>query len=330
MACSISSPAGPRRRWCALDLIDDDAGTMANIAVDPIVTVVGPTAVGKSALAFELAPCIDAEIVSADSMQGYVGMDIGTAKPTIDQRSGVRHHLIDRWQVADEISVVEFRNAARAAITDIHSRGRQPIVVGGSWLYVQAIVDEMDFPPTDPDVRARWQSELDDVGPHALHDRLRELDPQAAADIDRGNSRRIVRALEVVELTGSFSAQLPEPTPWQPTIWLGLDAPREQLDDIIEERIDAMWRLGFVDEVRRVRESGLGRTATKALGYAQIGRFLDGEIDEATARAETIRATVKFARRQQRRFRQDPRIRWLDTSSPLDDALSHLDQRTAT
>ncbi len=186
-----------------------------------IITVVGPTAVGKSSLALDLATRIDADIVNADSMQGYIGMDIGTAKPTIEERTRVRHHCVDAWSPTDEITVVEFRDAARVAITGILERGRTPIVVGGSWLYVQAIVDEMDFPPTDPDVRSRWEDELVQVGPHALHDRLREVDPQAAADIDPGNARRIVRALEVVELTGSFTARLPQPTPWHPTTWLG-------------------------------------------------------------------------------------------------------------
>ena len=195
-----------------------------------------------------------------------------------------------------------------------------------SWLYVQAIVDDLDFPPTDPDVRARWESEAREVGSHALHEQLRALDPQAAADIDPGNARRIVRALEVIELTGSFTARLPEATSWRPTTWLGLDAPRDRLDRLIEQRIDMMWQQGFVDEVRRVRGESLGRTAAKALGYEQIGRFLDGDVDERTARMETIRATVKFARRQQRRFRQDTRIHWLDEIAPLQDALAHLDQ----
>jgi len=293
---------------------------------DRIITLVGPTAVGKSSLALDLATRIGADIVNADSMQGYVGMDIGTAKPTVDERSRVRHHCIDVWSPVEEISVVEFRDSARSAITEIQAQSRTPIVVGGSWLYVQAIVDEMDFPPTDPEVRARWEDELVQVGSKALHDRLRETDPQAAADIDPGNARRIIRALEVIELTGSFIARLPEPKPWQPTTWLGLDASRERLDLLIAERIDTRWGDGFVEEVQRIRSAGLGRTAGKALGYAQIGRLLDGEIDEATARAETIRATVKFARRQQRRFRQDPRIHWLDETAPLEDALSQLEQ----
>jgi len=302
------------------DVIESDAAT------DPacIISVVGPTAVGKSSLALELASRIDADIVNADSMQGYVGMDIGTAKPTLEERTQVRHHCVDAWSPRDEISVVEFRDAARTAITDIRAQARTPIVVGGSWLYVQAIVDELDFPPTDPKIRARWEDELVQVGPRALHERLRESDPQAAADIDPGNARRIVRALEVIELTGSFTARLPQPTPWHPTTWLGIDATRERLDLLIADRIDTMWNAGFVDEVERVRAAGLGRTAAKALGYEQIGRFLDGEIDETTARAETIRATVKFARRQQRRFRQDPRIHWLDEAAPLEDALSQL------
>jgi tRNA dimethylallyltransferase len=299
-------------------------------ATADIITVVGPTAVGKSAFALDLAERIDGEIVNADSMQGYIGMDIGTAKPSAEQRRRVRHHLVDMWSTLEEISVVEFRQAARIAVTDILTRGRTPIVVGGSWLYVQAIVDEIDFPPTDPVIRARWERELARVGPQALHDQLRQRDSQVAADIAPGNGRRIVRALEVLDLTGSFQARLPQPRSWRATTWLGLDVPRGELDDRIEQRVDMMWSAGFVDEVIRMRQAGLGRTAAQALGYAQIGRYLDGEIDQDAARAATIRATVKFARRQQRRFRQDGRIHWVNPKSPLADTVAYLSSRTAT
>lgn len=295
-----------------------------------IIALVGPTAVGKSALALDLARRVNGEIVNADSMQGYIGMDIGTAKPSPEQRRQVRHHVIDEWTTRDEISVVEFRNVARTAINDIARRKRTPIVVGGSWLYVQAIVDEMDFPPTDPAVRARWEEVLSRVGPEALHDELRQRDARAAADIEPSNARRIVRALEVIELTGTFRARLPQPQSWQDTIWLGMDAPRNDLDILIERRVERMWNAGFVDEVSRIRVEGWGRTAAKALGYAQISRYLDGEIDEATARMQTVASTVKFARRQQRRFRQDARIHWLNRQSPRDDALTQVSHRIAT
>lgn len=286
-----------------------------------VLAIVGPTAVGKSRVALQLAERLDAEIVNADSMQGYIGMDVGTAKPSREDRQRVPHHVIDVWSPTQEISVVEFRDQARAAITDIHSRGRSAIVVGGSWLYVMAILDEMDFPPTDSQVRDRWQRELDRLGSHALHDRLAEVDPEAAAAIAPSNGRRMVRALEVVELTGSFTATLPTPTPWRETTWWGLDAPREHLDERIRRRVDAMWEAGFVGEVKRVKQVGFGATAAKALGYAQILRLLTGEIDETTAREETVQGTIRFARRQQRRFAQDARIHWLTGPDPVEIAL---------
>lgn len=286
-----------------------------------VLALVGPTAVGKSRVALQLAERLDAEIVNADSMQGYIGMDIGTAKPSREDRQRVPHHVIDVWSPAQEISVVEFRDQARAAIADIHSRGRSAIVVGGSWLYVMAILDEIDFPPTDSQVRDRWQRELDRLGSHALHVRLAEVDPEAAAAIAPSNGRRLVRALEVVELTGSFTATLPTPTPWRETTWWGLDAPREHLDERIRRRVDAMWEAGFVEEVKRVKREGFAATAAKALGYAQILRLLTGEIDETTAREETVQGTIRFARRQQRRFAQDARIHWLTGSDPVEIAL---------
>ena len=295
----------------------------------PVVAIVGPTAVGKTAAAVALAQRIGGEVVGTDSMQAYIGMDIGTAKPTVDERAMVPHHVIDQWSPSEEISVVSFRDVARSAIADIESRGKRAVVVGGSWLYVQAIVDQMDFPPTDPDVRDRWARELDRIGAPALHAILRERDPGAADGIEPGNGRRIVRALEVVELTGSFAATLPEPMSWRDTLWLGLDCPRDDLDARIAARVERMWSSGFVEEVRRLRRVGLGRTAGKALGYAQVMAFLDGQLTEPAAKDEITRATIRFARRQQRRFRQDRRITWLDADAGDDDALLRLDQVTA-
>ena len=290
-----------------------------------VIAIVGPTAVGKSDLAVDLALALDAEIVSADSMQVYVGMDIGTAKLGVPERRGVPHHMIDVWQPAEEVSVVAFRDRAREAIRDALDRGRVVIVVGGSWLYVQAILDEMDFPGTDPQLRARLEVELAQVGPEAMHERLAGRDPDAAAAILPTNGRRIVRALEVVELTGSFTARLPEARAWVRATWIGLACDRVMLDARITERVDLMWQQGLVDEVRALRKRGIGRTARGALGYRQVLEALDGDGDLEAARRETIDGTRRFARRQERRFRQDERIRWVVAGpSALDAALAHL------
>ena len=280
-----------------------------------IVAIVGPTAVGKSALAVELALAIGAEIVSADSMQVYVGMDIGTAKPSPAERRGVPHHMIDVWPPTEEVSVVAFRDRARDAVLGAQARGAHVVLVGGSWLYVQAVLDDLDFPGTDPEVRARLEDELVALGPQALHARLAEVDPAAAEAILPTNGRRIVRALEVVELTGSFTARLPQPTPWMPATWIGLGADRLALDARITERVDRMWAEGLVDEVVSLRASGIGRTASGALGYRQVIEALDAQADMETARRATIDGTRKFARRQERRFRQDERVRWV-TAGP--------------
>jgi tRNA dimethylallyltransferase len=275
-----------------------------------IIAVVGPTAVGKSDLAIDLAERIDAEIVSADSMQVYVGMDIGTAKVSEADRRGVPHHMIDVWDPGHDVSVVEFRDRAREAIEDIERRGRPVIIVGGSWQYVQAILDELDFPGTDPQVRARLEAELAEQGAAAMHARLAALDAVAAQAILPTNGRRIVRALEVVELEGSFTARLPEPTPWRRARWIGLAVDRLLLDARIAARVDRMWAEGFIDEVRALR-SGMGRTARGALGYRQVLDALETGEDLEVARQRTVDSTRKFARRQERRFRQDARVTWV-------------------
>ncbi len=295
-----------------------------------IIAIVGPTAVGKSDLAIDLAERLGAEIVSADSMQVYVGMDIGTAKVSQPERRGVPHHMLDVWSVDHEVSVVEFRDRARESVIDIESRGHHAVIVGGSWLYVQAILDEMDFPATDPQVRARLESELVAIGPEALHVRLAGLDPDAAAAILPTNGRRIVRALEVVELQGSFTARLPEPTPWRQAHWIGLACDRLVLDARIATRVDRMWARGLVDEVRELRPR-MGRTASGALGYRQVLDALD--VGDAPAleiaRQQTIEGTRRFARRQERRFRQDSRVQWLPVGTSVD-AVLDLIQGTAT
>ncbi len=262
-------------------------------------------------------------------------MDIGTATPSEAERGGVVHHLLDVWDPAHAVTVAEFQAVARAAVAGIRSRGAVPIVVGGSGLYVSAVLDDLRFPGTDPEVRARWESELADVGPERLHARLAELDPAAAEAILPTNGRRIVRALEVIEITGEpFVARLPEPTEVLPAVRVGLDIPRDELDARIAQRVDRMWEQGFVDEVRALAAQGLAQTptASRALGYQQVLALLAGEITEAQARQETIDATRRFARRQQRWFRRDARIIWIryDSPSAVDDALAAWETGTAT
>ncbi len=285
----------------------------------PVITVVGPTAAGKSGLSLRLARALGGEIVNADSMQLYRGMDIGTAKLPPAERAGVPHHLLDVWPVTRTASVSEYQLLARAAIGDIRERGRIPILVGGSGLYVRAAIDNLEFPGTDPELRDGLEAELAERGAAALHARLAEADPAAAAAILPGNGRRIVRALEVIQLSGRpFSATLPGYQSVYPAVQVGLRLPRAEADRRIADRVGRMWRAGFVAEVRDLAGHGLreGRTASRALGYAQVLRFLAGEWSEDQAAAETVRATRRFARRQDAWFRRDPRIRWLAADDP--------------
>jgi tRNA dimethylallyltransferase len=280
----------------------------------PVIAVVGPTAAGKSGLSLRLAQLLDGEIVNADSMQLYRGMDIGTAKLPPGQRGGVPHHLLDIWEITRTANVSEYQRLARRAIEGIHSRGRVPIVVGGSGLYVRAVIDNLDFPGTEPELRDRLERELAEVGPAALHARLAHLDPAAAGAILPGNGRRVVRALEVLELSGRpFSATLPGYESVYDVAAVGVRVPRAQLDERIASRVAAMWQAGFVAEVRGLAAAGLrdGKTASRALGYAQVLRFLAGEWSQEEAVAQTVRATRRFARRQESWFRRDPRITWL-------------------
>lgn len=287
--------------------------------------LVGPTAAGKSNLAAALvrryaAEGRTAEVVNADSMLVYRGMDIGTAKPSVRERSEIRHHMIDLLEVDQSATVAEFQQLARAAIADCRSRHVIPILVGGSALYVRAIVDDFAFPGTDPAVRARLEQELLTQGAERLHQRLTGVDPAAATRILPGNARRIVRALEVIELTGrSFPAVLPERRYVLPdVVQIGLAIDRPTLDARIAARVDAMWAAGFVEEVRRLAAAGLrdSLTASRALGYRQVLRYLDGEISEEQARELTIVGTRKFARRQDSWFRKDGRIAWLAFNHP--------------
>ena len=281
----------------------------------PVVAVVGATAAGKSALALELAERIGGEVVNTDAMQLYRGMDIGTAKLPVAERRGIPHHLLDVLEVTEPASVAEFQGQARAVIAEVRGRGRTPVLVGGSALYTRAVLDEFAFPGTDPEVRARLEAELADVGSAVLHRRLAEVDPEAAANILVENGRRVVRALEVVEITGRpFSATLPTLTYVDPrTVQVGVDIDRPTLDARIEQRVDEMFETGLVAEVEALLARGLaeGRTASRAIGYPEVAAHLAGELSLDEARERTVIATRRFARRQDSWNRADPRIRWV-------------------
>jgi tRNA dimethylallyltransferase len=304
----------------------------------PVVAVVGPTATGKTALAVALAHRLaargsGAEVVNADSMQLYRGMDIGTAKPTEGERDGVPHHLLDLWHVREPASVAEYRVRARAEVDRLRAAGVVPLLVGGSGLYVRAVLDELDFPGTDPAVRARLTDELAGTGPAAMHDRLALLDPAAAAAILPSNGRRVVRALEVIELTGRpFTARLPEPRAHYPAVTVGLDREAGDLDDRVARRVDAMWAAGFVEEVAALAADGLreGPTASRALGYAQVLQQFDGVLTAAEARERTVGTTRRFVRRQRSWFRRDPATTWFDAARPdlLDAVVAAVADRT--
>ncbi|MEU0141189.1 tRNA (adenosine(37)-N6)-dimethylallyltransferase MiaA [Streptomyces albidoflavus] len=279
-----------------------------------VIAVVGPTAAGKSDLGVFLAQHLGGEVVNADSMQLYRGMDIGTAKLDQAERGGVPHRLLDIWPVTETASVAEYQRLARAEIDRLLAEGRTPVLVGGSGLYVRGAVDHLDFPGTDPEVRARLEDELAAHGPGPLHTRLAAADPEAAAAILPSNGRRIVRALEVIEITGRpFTANLPRHDSVYDTVQIGVDVARPELDARIADRVDRMWAAGLVDEVRALEAEGLreGRTASRALGYQQVLAALAGECTDQEARAETVRATKRFARRQDSWFRRDPRVHWL-------------------
>jgi len=301
-------PNGSRR--------DGDAGA----ARPPVVAVVGPTAAGKSELSLDLAQRLGGEIVNTDAMQVYRGMDIGTAKLPPEERRGVPHHLLDLLEVTEPATVAEFQTLARSVVADCRARGVTPVLVGGSALYTRAVVDRFEFPGTDDAVRRRLEAELAEVGPAAMHERLRSRDPEAAAKVLPSNGRRVVRALEVVEITGRpFAASLPEPRYFHDrTVQVGVRIPRPVLDERIEQRVRRMWTDGLVEEVRRLAENGLreGRTASRALGYQQVLAFLAGESTEQEAFEATLVGTRRFARRQDAWFGKDPRVHWVDWDDP--------------
>ena len=297
-----------------------------------LIAVVGATAAGKSDLAVDLALALGGEVVNADSMQLYRGMDIGTAKLSMAQRRGVPHHLLDVLEVTEAASVAEYQDLADTVITDITARGKVPVLVGGSGLYIRAALGDLEFPGTDEVIRQRLEDQLAEQGPAPLYERLQAADPTAAAAILSSNGRRIVRALEVIELSGRpFSATMPGYDGGRPAIQLGVQVDRAELDRRIEARVDRMWAAGFETEVRQLAARGLrdGKTASRALGYQQMLRCLDGELTLDQARAETARATRRFARRQESWFRRDPRVRWLDAGEGLQaGALSEVVRRT--
>ncbi len=290
------------------------------IGTSPVVAIIGPTASGKTGLSLDLAERLGAEIVNSDAMQVYRGMDIGTAKLPQAGRRGIAHHLLDILEVGDNATVATFQGWARTVIADLRAAGRPAILVGGSALYTRAVLDRFEFPGTDPAVRARLEDELAEVGPASMHRRLAELDARAAEGISPDNGRRVVRAMEVVELTGQpYAASLPELTYSDPcTVQLGIDIDRPTLDARIERRVQEMFDTGLVAEVEHLLTAGLaeGRTASRAIGYREVMAHLAGELTRDQARERTVIATRQFARRQLAWWRKDPRIVWLPYDAP--------------
>ena len=286
-----------------------------------VIVICGATATGKSDIAIEVAQELGAEIINADSMQLYRGMDIGTAKLTVEERKGIPHHLLDVLDVSEDSTVAWYQEQARAAITEIHGRGKDAVIVGGTGLYIKSILDDLNFPDTDPEVRAKLEAELAEFGAAALFTRLEELDPAAALAIDRANSRRVIRALEVIEITGlPFTANLPreDSSRYPDALQFGLVMDREHLRERIDQRVDRMWDTGFVDEVDRLISQGIGNgsTAQRALGYAQIIAMRSGTMTEEEAKEDTKRASRQYARRQETWFSRDARIQWVAQHQP--------------
>ena len=306
-----------------------------------LLAVVGPTGTGKSDLGIAVAQHLTktgrpAEIINIDSMQFYRGMDIGTAKLPAADRGGIPHHLLDYLDITEESTAAQYQELARPLIVELQARGIIPILVGGSMLYIASVLNDFEFPGTDPELRAKLEADLEEYGPIELHRRLAAIDAVAASRIIPQNGRRVVRALEIVQMTGRpFAAALPEvPTEWQPSLQIGLNGPREELIPRLELRVQRMWRQGLVTEVEVLLERGLreAKTAKRAIGYAQALAQLDGEITEEAAIADTVRLTQKYARRQMSWFRRDGRINWLDyrSDSLVADALLLVENHLAS
>lgn len=282
-----------------------------------VVALVGPTATGKSDLGLALAHALGGEVVNADAMQLYRGMDIGTAKLTPDERQGVPHHLLDVLDVHEDASVADYQARARTAFREIEGRGNRSVAVGGSGLYVRALLDHMEFPGTDAEVRARLEDRVEAEGSRALHAELAAVDPVAADGIGPRNARRIVRALEVIEITGRpYSASLPQHVYEVPAVQIGLDCDRAVLDARMAERVERMWSRGLVEEVEHLRAHGMGRTASRAVGYAEVLAMLRGELTPDEARDAVAAGTRRLARKQMGWFGRDPRVHWLDAQDP--------------
>ena len=286
-----------------------------------VIVICGATATGKSDIALDIAEHIGAEIINADSMQLYRGMDIGTAKLKVAERRNIAHHMLDVLDVTEDSTVAWYQERARSAIAEIHSRGLHAVIVGGTGLYIKAILDDLNFPDTDPQVRANLEKLGEEFGAHYLFERLQELDPAAALAIDRANIRRIIRALEVIEITGKpFTANLPreDSSRFPDALQFGLVMDREHLRDRIDLRVDRMWQEGFVAEVDQLITQGIrrGTTAQRALGYSQILAMRDGKLSEDEAKEETKRASRQYARRQETWFSRDQRIQWVATHQP--------------
>ena len=284
----------------------------------PAIVIVGTTAVGKTDLSLEVAKAFNAEIINADSMQLYKGMDIGTAKLPVDQRQGIPHHMLDVLDVTTTASVSDYQKSARPIIQSLAAQGKRSVVVGGSGLFIQGLLEDMQFPEVDHALRDELQRQADELGAAAMYQMLVEADPAAAANVAPENTRRVIRALEVIELTGSAPiTELKELPEVIPSIRIGLRRDRSELDPRIEKRVELMWAQGFVEEVEQLEKVGLrdGVTARKALGYAQILDYLAGELTLAQAKEQTIFATRRYARRQDSWFNRDAKIHWLDAST---------------
>lgn len=290
-----------------------------------VIAIVGPTAVGKTSLSLEIAEKLSAEIINADAMQIYKGMDIGTAKLALSERRGITHHQIDVLNPEEEANVSTYQKQTREIINDLLNKKIQPMLVGGSGLYVNSVLEDLEFPGTNLEIRAKYEEILEEQGVEVLYEMLERIDKEAAQNILPNNARKIVRALEVNELTGNnFNAKLPEPSPVFSDVRIALDMPRDLLDARIAERVHQMFKNGFVEEVKSLEPKlRKGKTALRALGYSQVLSLLNGEITEQEAITLTINATKKFARRQLSWFRRDPLIHWLDATSPqlLDQSL---------
>jgi tRNA dimethylallyltransferase len=286
-----------------------------------VVVICGATATGKSDIAIEVAKAIGAEIINADSMQLYKGMDIGTAKLSLDERQGVPHHLLDILSVKEDSTVAWYQELARRTISEIHARNKHAVIVGGTGLYIKAILDDLNFPDTDPVIRARLESEALELGTDSLFSRLQIEDPAAALAIDRANTRRVIRALEVIEITGKpFTANLPreDSSRYPDAMQFGLVMEREHLRERIDHRVDRMWEKGFVAEVDLLITDGIleGATAQRAIGYSSLIAMRSGSITEEEAKEETKRATRQYARRQETWFSRDARITWVAPHQP--------------